>query len=113
MMGRVQRHKTAYFIMSNTPCGYCPHPKRALIKAAAVLVALGLLIWGGFVLIDDSAIDQMKFDLSLGALIMLVVAVNAVSLVFFVLLYMAYQWVRCDLKAPRSEDSRIDADEED
>jgi TRAP-type C4-dicarboxylate transport system permease small subunit len=104
---------TAHFIMSKTPCGYCPHPKRALIKGVAVLVVLGLLIWGGFELIDDSAIDQMKFDLSLGALIMLVVAINAVSLVFFVLLYMAYQWVRRDLKAPRSEDSRIELGEED
>jgi|GEM_PF-2056318 cytochrome b subunit of formate dehydrogenase len=99
--------------MTKLPCEYCPHPKRALMKVVGLLVVLGLLVWGGFVLFDDSAIDQIKYDLSLGALILLVVAVNAVSLLCFVLIYMAYQWVRRDLKAPRSEDSNTDLGDDD
>lgn len=101
------------FIMTKPSCEYCPHPKRALVKIGALLVIFGLLIWGGFCLFDDSAIDQMKYDLSLGALILLVVVVNVISLIFFVLLYMAYQWVRRDLKAPRSEDSTADLGDDD
>jgi cytochrome b subunit of formate dehydrogenase len=99
-------------VMTKTPCEYCPHPKRAMMKILVLLAALGLLGWGVFVLFDDSAIDQIKYDLSLSALILLVVAVNIVSLIFFVLLYMAYQWVRGDLKAPRSEDSASDNDDD-
>jgi cytochrome b subunit of formate dehydrogenase len=99
--------------MTKPPCEYCPHPKRALMKVVGLLVVLGLLVGGGFVLFDDSAIDQIKYDLSLGALILLVVAVNAVSLLCFVLIYMAYQWVRRDLKAPRSEDSNTDLGDDD
>lgn len=99
--------------MTKKSCGYCPHPKRALLKVAGLLVVLAALVWGALVAFDDSIIDQMKFDLSLGALILVVVVVNAVSLLFFVAVYMAYQWVRRDLKAPRSEDSPSDLGDDD
>lgn len=87
---------------SNTP--HTRHPLRAVLKMAAIIV--GLLAVAGVLLltIDDSVLDQLKFNLSLGTLIVLVVVINIISFVFFMILYAAYQWVRRDLKGPRSED---------
>lgn len=89
-----------------------PHtrnPRRAVIKMAVIILGL-LIVAGGLLLtIDDSVLDQLKFNLSLGALIALVVVINIISFVFFILLYAAYQWVRRDLKDPRSEDLADDA----
>ncbi len=92
---------------------YCRHPARAVVKIILLLAALCALGFGAVTLFDDSAFDQIKFDLTLGFLIVLVVAVNVVSLLCFIALYMAYQWVRGDLKAPRSEDSGSDIAEDD
>lgn len=80
------------------------NPGRAVLKMTALL--LGLVFFAGVLvgLVDDSLIDQLKFNLSLGALIGLVVIINIISLICFIGLYAAYQWIRCDLKAPRSED---------
>lgn len=80
------------------------NPGRAILKMTVLL--LGLLVIAGVLagLVDDSLIDQLKFNLSLGALIGLVVVINIISLICFIGLYAAYQWIRCDLKAPRSED---------
>lgn len=83
---------------------YRKNPVRAALKMAVIGLVLVLVVVGLITLIDDSFLDQFKFNLNLGALIGLVVVVNLISLLCFVGLYSAYQWVRCDLKAPRSED---------
>lgn len=81
---------------------------RAALKTAVILLVL-LVIAGLIALfIDDSLIDTLKFNLSLGALIGLVVVINIISLICFMMLYAAYQWVRRDLKSSRNADIEDD-----
>lgn len=89
-----------------TPCRsqWSPHPRRAIVKMIIVLAlavgALAALIFS----IDDQVLDQLKHSLSIGTIIALVLLINIVSFVAFILLYAAYQWVRCDLKPGARED---------
>ena len=98
--------------MTKKHIAHTRHPLRALFKMATIL--LGLLAVAGFLLltIDESVLDQLKFNLSLGTLIALVVVINLISFIFFIILYAAYQWVRRDLKAPRSEDMADESGDE-
>lgn len=88
----------------------CPNRCRAVAKiaviAAVLLGFLGLLA----LTIDESAIDRIKFDLSLWSLIAVVLIINLVSCAVFTALFFAYQWVRRDLKTPRVEDERDPSD---
>ena len=86
---------------------------RAALKTALVLLALIAVAAGlGFLANDNSVIDQLKFNLNLGALIGLVVVINIFCFIGFVALYAAYQWVRRDLKAPRGDDREDDKEED-
>lgn len=83
---------------------YAKNPRRAALKI--ILIAVVLIAVSGFIEmhLKEPVLDRLKFNLSVGSLIGLVVAANLISLLCIALLYTAYQWVRRDLKAPRSED---------
>lgn len=83
---------------------YAKNPRRAACKLLVIAVVLMALCAVVAALLDNPALDQLKFNLSLGSLIAVVLAINAASLAAIILLYAAYQWVRRDLKEPRSED---------
>lgn len=81
---------------------------RAVLKTAVILLVLVFFAALIALFVNDSLIDTLKFNLSLGALIGLVVMINIISFICFMALYAAYQWVRCDLKAPRNADIEDD-----
>ena len=87
---------------------FIPNRRKALAKLVLLVVGFLIMTSALIFLIDDSAFNQIKFELSLGTMILLVVAINLVCFACFILMYVAYQWIRCDLKAPRSEDIRDD-----
>lgn len=74
------------------------------MKVAALAGLLLLMIGLLSLSIDQAALNQLKFDLSLWTVIALVIIINLISATSFIILYAAYLWVRCDLKPPRSED---------
>lgn len=78
--------------------------KRACVKATAVLLAVVLAVAGLSQLITPDAIDVLKHSLSLWSIIALVVIINLVSFGCFIVLYIAYRWIRCDIR-PRSGDT--------
>jgi len=87
----------------NSPC-FARNPRRAFFKGSVVvagLMAFALILWALF---NHGAVDQLKFNMSLSSLIAVVLLINLASFACFVILYAAYQWVRSDLKCPRSED---------
>lgn len=91
----------------NKPCGqscFVRRPLRAFCKACCVAAVIALVFAGLSFSINDSALDQIKFDLSLWSLIALVLIINFASLLAFGALYLAYRWMRTDLKPPRVED---------
>jgi heme/copper-type cytochrome/quinol oxidase subunit 2 len=67
--------------------------KLALILTTAAIVIAGL-VWS----IDDQALDNLKHRLSLWTLIALLLIINVVSFVSFLVMYMAWKWVRSDIK---------------
>lgn len=88
---------------NDTTC-FVRNPRRALLKIVAVVAGLlGLALLLSTTLSND-VVSQIKFNMSLWSLITVVVIINLVSFACFVILYAAYQWVRSDLKSPRSED---------
>lgn len=80
--------------------------RRALGKAAVVLLAIVLAVAGLSQLITTDTIDILKHSLSLWSIVALVVIINLVSFACFIVLFFAYQWIRCDLKPPRDEPER-------
>lgn len=72
--------------------------KRALGKAAVVLLAIILAVFALSQLITVDTIDVLKHSLSLWSIVALVVIINLVSFGCFIVLYFAYRWIRCDLK---------------
>lgn len=91
--------------MTRKQCApYSRNPKRALLKIAAIVGILLLIVGLLSLSIDQAALNQLKFDLSVWTVIALVLIINLISAASFIVLYAAYLWVRCDLKPPRSED---------
>jgi hypothetical protein len=74
------------------------------------LIVAGLLLLAGLLAltVDSQALDQLKLDMSLWSLIAVVLIINIVSFAVFIVLFFAYQWVRCDLKPPSASDDRDD-----
>lgn len=90
--------------------GFARNPLRALLKIIAIVaVLLGLAMLLGMTLSHD-VVRQLKFNMSLSSLITVVVIINLVSFACFIVLHAAYQWVRRDLKSPRSEDDHLGKD---
>lgn len=85
---------------------YRKRPVRAVAKITVIAILLVLLYAVIAWKLQDPALNRLKFNLSLPSLIGLVFVINAVSLSCIAALYGAYRWVRCDLKAPRSEDQK-------
>jgi hypothetical protein len=72
--------------------------RRALPKIA-VLLMVGLGLCAAFVFsLDDAMLASIKQSLSMWSVLVLVVAINMVSAAVLLALYMAWCWVRCDLK---------------
>lgn len=82
---------------------YKTHPGRATIKLLflAMVAVAGLLLCLDWV--DQGVLNTIKHTLNVPTIILLVVIINLVSFVLFLLAYAAWQWVRSDLKPPRSE----------
>ena len=72
--------------------------KLALIILTAALVIAGL-VWS----IDDQALDNLKHRLSLWTLIALLLIINLVSFISFLVMYMAWKWVRIELKSDKGD----------
>lgn len=89
---------------------YHPHPGRACMKMA-IIFGVALLTLAGLVFsIEDQTLDTLKHTLSIGNIIVLVLVINLASLMMFMILYAAYQWVRKDLKPPRPESRYQESD---
>ncbi|AEP10676.1 hypothetical protein MICA_2374 [Micavibrio aeruginosavorus ARL-13] len=72
--------------------------RRALLKIAVLLI-FGLALCAAFVVsLDDTMLATIKHSLSMWSVLVLVVAINMVSAAILLALYMAWCWVRCDLK---------------
>lgn len=82
---------------------YCPHPGRACAKLFVILCGAAVLLFSIIYFIDEETLDTIKQSLSVGTIVTLVVVINLGSFIIFMALYAAWQWVRCDLKAPRPE----------
>ncbi len=83
------------------------HPvnmRRAAVKTAFILAIVISVLAGLIHAVSGQVIDELKHSLSMWTVIALVVIINLVSFACFMVLYMAYQWVRCDLKGPRDKD---------
>jgi heme/copper-type cytochrome/quinol oxidase subunit 2 len=96
--------------MQKNNSGHVIHPGRAMIKLAflaafALMILIGCLQW-----VDQTVIDTLKYNLDASAIILLVIAINLMSFVLFCVLYIAWQWVRQDLKPPRPEQIYSDPD---
>jgi hypothetical protein len=98
--------KDMEMMVRNEPACYVRNPRRAALKTVLVVGFIALCVWLLSLTLDHSALDRLKFDLSLWTLIVLVMITNLVSFACFIILYAAYKWVRCDLKPPRAEDMR-------
>lgn len=94
-----------------TQPAYPTNRKRAVLKIAFIITGLLILAAVLGLTLNDAVLDQLKFDLNLWSLIAIVLIINILSLVLFLVLFVAYQWVRTDLKSPRVEDER-DSDTE-
>lgn len=71
---------------------------RAFLKIAVLLI-FGLAFCAAFVVsLDDTMLSTIKHSLSMWSVLVLVVAINMVSAAVLLTLYMAWCWVRCDLK---------------
>ena len=77
--------------------------KRACVKIAAILMLAAVTVAVLAPVVNDAVLDELKHTLSLWSIIALVVVINVVSFACFVIFYMAYRWVRRDLK-PRADD---------
>lgn len=75
-----------------------PSPRRACIKLAVLSLAILALIGGLALSIDERALDLLKHSLTLWSLIAVLLIINLVLFLAFMLLYVAYQWVRKDIK---------------
>ena len=85
---------------------------RAFLKIALIAVFFAVLGCGIDILVHSPFITRVKFNLTFASLIGLVFAVNVLSLFCFGVLYLAYQWVRRDLKAPRRDETLSFTDDE-
>lgn len=72
-----------------------------IIFAAIVVLALLLLA------LDDRALDELKFNLGLWTIIVLVLIINIVSFISFMVMYLAYRWVKHDF----DDDSGVGPDD--
>jgi uncharacterized membrane protein len=82
----------------------CRNGKRACCKLAFIICVTLTVLIGLYFFVDSQVVSGIKENFSLGVIIALVVIVNLVSFLCFIVLYAAYQWVRCDLKEKRLED---------
>ncbi|MCB1530845.1 MAG: hypothetical protein H6853_01690 [Rhodospirillales bacterium] len=82
---------------------YRPRPGRACTKIFVLLCAAVILFLTLAYCIDKETVDTLKQSLSVGTIVALVVVINLISFIVFMVMYAAWQWVRCDLKAPRPE----------
>ena len=72
--------------------------RRIALKLAFIVITAGLVIAGLVWSIDDQALDNLKHRLSLWTLIALLLIINLVSFISFLVTYMAWKWVRVELK---------------
>ena len=80
--------------------------KRAFIKIAVIIVLAVLAISTLAFFINDRSVEQLQHNFSLWTIIALVMIINLVSFLCFIMLYLAYRWVRADLKP--GEDDELD-----
>jgi len=81
---------------------------RAILKTIFILAGIAAGVTALSYFVDDQALNVLKHNLSLWSIIALVVIINLVSFGCFIVLYAAWQWVRCDLK-PHTTDDTIEA----
>ncbi|WP_435640601.1 hypothetical protein [Micavibrio aeruginosavorus] len=94
---------------SSHTCNKHHRMRRALLKIA-VLLAIGLVLCAAFIFsLDDTMLATIKHSLSMWSVLVLVVAINMVSAAVLLALYMAWCWVRCDLKNESEPDADSDS----
>lgn len=72
--------------------------KRALLKIGLLVLVCVAIIGGLVFAIDDTALATLKYSLNLWTVIALVILINVVSFVCFILMAMAYHWIKSDIK---------------
>ena len=79
--------------------------KRTCFKLGIVLAAALFMLAVLILAIDNQIFDELKFNLSLWTIIMLVLIINIVSFVCFIFMYAAYRWIKSDTPQKISEES--------
>ena len=88
----------------------CNHNrKRACLKILFILGVAAAIVLALSFYVPDQALDELKYSLTLGSIVAIVIIINVISFVCFLIFSMAYHWVRQDLKPPRTEDVLDDA----
>lgn len=85
----------------------CKNSKRALCKVLLIAIIAALIVAGLSQLVTDQALDELKYSLNLGTIVILVIVINIVSFTCFLIFYTLYQWVKKDLK----EKPEVDEDD--
>lgn len=72
--------------------------KDKLFLRVGVIFGFACFILLGLVLsLSNDVLDELKFNLSLWTIIALVFIINIVSFLCFLVMYLAYQWIKHDM----------------
>ena len=71
---------------------------KGTLKLIALIAIIGVVIFGLSHIIGEDDLDHLKYNLSLWTIIALVIIINLVSFICFLIMMMAYKWIRPDFK---------------
>lgn len=92
------------------PDSGCKNSKRALCKVLLIAILATIIVAALSQLVTGQALDELKYSLNLGTIVILVIVINIVSFTCFLIFYTLYQWVKKDLKdgTDSDEDQSLD-----
>ena len=79
--------------------------KKGLKKLGCIIFAAVVVLVLLVLALDDRALDELKFNLGLWTIIVLVLIINVVSFISFMVMYLAYRWVKQDFDDRSETDS--------
>lgn len=71
---------------------------KGTLKLMALIALTAAVVFALSQIIGEDDLDQLKHNLSLWSIIALVIIINLVSFVCFLIMMMAYKWIRADFK---------------
>lgn len=85
----------------------CKNSKRALCKVGLIVLLAAILVAVLSHFATGQALDELKYSLNLGTIVILVVVINVVSFSCFLIFYTLYQWVKKDLRENRPDEDGL------